>query len=503
LSRKEKKAPVSLSGPVQSTEGEIIMNSRHFTERGQALILIAFAAIALFGITGLAIDGSNKYSDRRHAQNAADTAVLAGALARANTLTNNPGLSDAEVCPSASPGALCQAISNAALDRAANNGYDDNLVTNEVKVYTCNHPDSDCGPYAGNKNYLKVIITSTVDTYFLRVLGINQSQNVVSAVALAGKGGKLGDGAMLISYDPSPNCSTGGTGGSSVSVEGSTTINLNGGGIFVNSNAVCGFKIPNCADLNITGGGINSVGANNIDQDGCAEQAPENPNQDPVDIPDEVIWPDVPPECGIAPTADYLGVDPHDGKGEWLIHPGYYEVFPQATLVSNKQHIYMASGVYCIDPGGPSHDFDLSWSPVDFVTLNGSTDPSKNKYHAYNPDGVTLYIKSGGGFSINANNPTYLDASTTGDYQGYLIILEGNRSSIENCSISGGADIDINGMIFAPYCNITVNGDSSSVAEINAQLIGWDLKINGGAGINFNYDPNNAVKIKRRVGLMK
>ena len=51
------------------------------TERGQALILIAFAAIALFAITGLAIDGSKKLSDRRHAQNAADAAVLAGSLA--------------------------------------------------------------------------------------------------------------------------------------------------------------------------------------------------------------------------------------------------------------------------------------------------------------------------------------------------------------------------------------------------------------------------------------
>ena len=46
-------------------------------ERGQALILIALAAIGLFGIAGLAIDGSMKLSDRRHAQNAADTAVLA------------------------------------------------------------------------------------------------------------------------------------------------------------------------------------------------------------------------------------------------------------------------------------------------------------------------------------------------------------------------------------------------------------------------------------------
>ena len=51
-------------------------------ERGQALILIALAAVGLFGFSALAIDGSRVFSDRRHAQNAADTAALAAALAR-------------------------------------------------------------------------------------------------------------------------------------------------------------------------------------------------------------------------------------------------------------------------------------------------------------------------------------------------------------------------------------------------------------------------------------
>ena len=50
-------------------------------EKGQALILIALAAIGLFAFGALAIDGSRAYSDKRHAQNAADTAALAGALA--------------------------------------------------------------------------------------------------------------------------------------------------------------------------------------------------------------------------------------------------------------------------------------------------------------------------------------------------------------------------------------------------------------------------------------
>lgn len=468
--------------------------------RGQALVIIALAAIGLFGAVGLAIDGGAKYSDRRHAQNAADTAALAAALTKVNGLT--AGQPDT-ICSTASGytnSAFCLDVIEAAWDRAEENGYA-GLIPDSVDVYS--PPIS--GPYIGKSLYVQVIITSYVDTYFAQVVGIGQTKNTVQAVALAGKGGVLGDGAMIISYDPNPNCSSGvGSGGGSFDVSGNSTVNLVGGGIFLNSQATCGFVIPNCAQLNISSpAGINSAATiDNIDQTGCATTAPEYPNQRPVVIPDDIYWPGAPPECGInpPPTPTYLGIDSSDGKGEWLIYPGFYEDFPQANLVANKQHIYMASGVYCIDPPGTQ---DLSWSPVDFVSLNGSTNPSENKYKAYNPDGVTLYIKSGGGFSLNANNPTYLDASSDGDYQGYLIVLEGTHTNIESCSITGGADIDINGLIFAPYCDVTVNGDSSSTAVINAQIIGWDIKINGGAGINFNYDPDNAVKIKRRVGLMR
>lgn len=51
------------------------------TERGQALILITLAMIGLIGLTGLTVDGGMAFSDRRNAQNAADSAAFAAALA--------------------------------------------------------------------------------------------------------------------------------------------------------------------------------------------------------------------------------------------------------------------------------------------------------------------------------------------------------------------------------------------------------------------------------------
>ncbi len=48
-------------------------------EQGQALVILAFALIALAAFAGLAIDGGRLYSARRQAQNTADAVAMAGA----------------------------------------------------------------------------------------------------------------------------------------------------------------------------------------------------------------------------------------------------------------------------------------------------------------------------------------------------------------------------------------------------------------------------------------
>ena len=84
-------------------------------EKGQTLIIIALAMIALIGFTALAIDGGRVFSDRRHSQNASDTAAFAAALARVRA---NPSWKQV------------------GLDRAAVNDYV-NDGTTEVEVYLC------------------------------------------------------------------------------------------------------------------------------------------------------------------------------------------------------------------------------------------------------------------------------------------------------------------------------------------------------------------------------
>src|SRR6266540_1659889 len=135
------------------------------SQRGQALVMIALAAIGLFAFTALAIDGSSIFSDRRHAQNAADTGVLQAALTKVRTDPTHPS-SQWELD---------------GLARARSNGYDDNGMTNDVLFY--NPPIS--GPYQGNDQYIQVKIRSDVKLFFARIVGWQILTKRVDAVARA------------------------------------------------------------------------------------------------------------------------------------------------------------------------------------------------------------------------------------------------------------------------------------------------------------------------------
>jgi hypothetical protein len=180
------------------------MIQKFSSEKGQALILIALAAVVLFSFAALAIDGSMVFSDRRQAQNAADTAAMAAALAKLRG----------------------QSFVSAATNRTTSNGYDGNGITNVVDVY---NPPMD-GPYAGNNEYIQVKITSYVKTYFARVIGRSEMMNRVEAVAHAvpGYSNSMFGGSAIVGLDPS--------GCKSVFFNGNANMTLTGSGIYVNSN---------------------------------------------------------------------------------------------------------------------------------------------------------------------------------------------------------------------------------------------------------------------------
>src|SRR5215216_267206 len=208
------------------------------SEKGQALVLIALAAVGLFAFTALAIDGGMVFSDRRHAQNAADTAALAAALAKIRT----PGY------PPNTPADPNLAAIAAGLERAASNGYDNNGTSNFVEV----HIPPISGPYAGNDEYIQVIITSYVRTTFARIVGRQLVKNITDAVARAQTGSSdTSSGLAAIAALTQT--------GIGVSMDGNIILDVINSGVFSNSNSSSPCPPP--------GGSIYANGNNTLDVD--------------------------------------------------------------------------------------------------------------------------------------------------------------------------------------------------------------------------------------------
>jgi Flp pilus assembly protein TadG len=440
------------------------MQQRKTFERGQALVLIALSAVVLFGFVALAIDGSAKFSDHRHAQNAADTAAIAGALALVNDNSN---------------------WKLDALNRANDNGYSGNLTDNQIWAFQCSSAVNtrggaplDCGPYEGNQNYVSVIILSHVETTFAKVFGFDQFHNLVQAVTYWNKRGPAYDGNLIVALNP--NACTGNNG--NVLFSGSAEITLDGGGAFVNSGGSgCGMEHGGSQCPVIIDGGLGSTGSGNIDMGSCSIPSPAY-NQDSYPFPPEM--PDEPAECGMT---GYPTPANNSSTNTSYLYPGRYSSFPPKLNGANKlkDNVILTPGTYCVNG-------DITWgsnsNSSDFTTLTGAN--------------VTIYVTSGNRLNITGSNID-ITAPTTGDYAGYLFIVDTNFSGQPpDCHIAGNAGNIYTGTVFAPYCDVIVNGNSTT-ASYDTQIIGYTVSILGGANTYLNYDSDNNAQSDPKIGLMR
>ncbi|MFQ6019465.1 MAG: pilus assembly protein TadG-related protein, partial [Dehalococcoidia bacterium] len=120
---------------------------------GQALVVTVLALTVLLGMVAMTIDVGLAFRGRRHSQNAADAAALAGVQHL--------------------PGDGATAIDKAQ-EWATNNGFDDGVDGVNVTATT---------PYNGNPQEIEVVIDHQVPTLFARVLGFESWDVSTRAVA--------------------------------------------------------------------------------------------------------------------------------------------------------------------------------------------------------------------------------------------------------------------------------------------------------------------------------
>jgi hypothetical protein len=451
------------------------------TERGQALVLIAIASIALFAILSLAIDGSAAFSDRRHAQNAADTAALAAALAKVNSHRNADDSA-----------ATWAKLVTAARDRASANGYG-NLVNSTVEVY--NPPAS--GIYANCSDlhfnchdFVQVIITSTIKTYFASMFGIGPLHNRVEAVAktIDDDNNFNFGGNVIVALSPK-DCA--------LTAAGTTDVIVTGGGVYSNSDSSCAFKKTTCSggiqiiDKNGNLGSITSVGGAQINSN-CWDptKAALNPGGSiQLSFPPPYDEISVPTECSQAFASNYTVTGTGPDKIATL-QPGHYAALP---VNNNWKSMILNPGVYCIDT-------TLSQNGQGSLSiLPGST------------AGVLLYFKPGGSFTINAGANVNIwginadNGSSLSPYVGYLMYVapDYSLSTPPTCKINGSSTSTYKGTIYAPYCNLQINGSSGMTMQ--SQVIGYTVDLSGASGVTLDYQnaPKTVMPIHSQVGLHK
>lgn len=149
----------------------MLRSSAGSARRGKILVLLL---PPICGMIGLVIDAGVMLATRRQAQNAADAAALAAALARAG------GQSDSV------------ALATATTYVQSFNGLPGATVT-------LNSPPKE-GGYAGNVSYLEVIVEVPTDAWFISVVG-GSSASTVRARAVAGPEVKPAKDT-LIALDP-------------------------------------------------------------------------------------------------------------------------------------------------------------------------------------------------------------------------------------------------------------------------------------------------------------
>ena len=436
------------------------MKRKNPSESGQAIVLLAISIVVLLGFTALAVDGGMIFSDRRHAQNAADAAALAGALQKSNLQSDT-------------------VVIQAAERSAESNGF----TTDQMSVAIT--PFSD---FSGDYTLITVEITKDTPTSFAHLIYNGPFRNHVTAIARARRSQPVFPGQAVVAMG---NCV-----GSSLTLMDSNGGGNSGGvrtfqgGIFLNApeSGTCCAMTPPQVGYGISVDptfGITSVGS-------CSYAGVGN------------IFPSPPIETGVnggARVDDPLASLPtpvctQPGRIQnGLYQPGNYGGSNMALGAGG-----LAPGIYCIDePRGTS----FSGQQV----ISG--------------EGVTLYFKRGGlSFSGNAymdiSAPTDRNPPTNGNCLGNVgpatdsctykgIAIFSARDNTSEINVKGNGNNALLGMVYAisGTLNASGGGNSADEAAIIGQVIVKNVTNNGGGDVSVTYQPELTYWPRPRISLQR
>ncbi|HTV53742.1 MAG TPA: pilus assembly protein TadG-related protein [Terriglobia bacterium] len=378
--------------------------AKNKSEAGQVLILAVLSLVVLMGLLGLGIDVGYLRHMRTKMQQAADAAALAGAS------EFNYGDSTA-------------AADNDAASNGFTNGSNGTTVTvNDPPVY---------GGYAGNSNYVEVIIQQPQPTFFMSVLGFTRVNVAARAVGYSGASSK--------------NCLI------ALGLDAST------GGININADVdlLCGVA------ANFTLGGSGTLTAPLIGAVGGLLGGLSTSTS---------------PVSGIPPLSDPLA---------YLTPPAVGGCNYNNTVISGGRNL-LTPGVYCngitISPGASA-----TFSEGLYIINGGSLQVGTGATVTGTREGTTFYITGNASVAMNVPSTVDLVAPAFSPSPGIPagILFYQDPSDTQPATING----TLTGTLYFPSAPLMING-----ADITGAVVAGSVAVNANLRITLPTGGESPIK---------
>ena len=436
------------------------MKHRMRSEAGQSYIILALLMVGLLSFTALAIDGGILLHEHRRSQNAADAAAMAAAYAKIrsqplgtaalNSATANEYATTPQACTPA--------------------GFDCVLgVGTDVTVQVTSPPRT--GQYAGDPDYIHVMIDTEMDSNFAHLIYNGRMNNRAEATARVWPPENYASGNAMHATTEH-DCK-------GIWFSGTGDTYIDGGNVFSNSDA----DTVSCQSGVQGGGGaitvdsgyqINVVGTFDMGGSGAVSPAPNeyasNDNLRRMIIPD----------CSHLFDRGSMKIN---NAGITPILPGRYS---EITINNPGAIVNMDPGMYCVDgnKGFTGTGGVVNGTDVMIVMEDGPFD-------------------LGGGTVVNLSAETNADVMIDAqgyDWKGMLLFV--HPSNPDDITINGDTGTNYIGTIFAPNSLITLNGNGTTMG-VSAQMIGYKIKVTGTADLNITYNEGDNYKLPHAIDLIR
>jgi Flp pilus assembly protein TadG len=386
----------------------------------------------LMGAAGLAIDLGLLYTDRRSAQDAADSAAYSAAsdLSAGDTTAN--------------VAATAKAV-------AAQYG----LVDGHGGVtVTVNQPPS-TGPHIATAGAIEVVVSKSAIPFVMTNF-LNSGSVTARAVAVANSGSSSGSGGssstsgkycvLALDTTAATSVSTAGVSGSN-----GVQIDLSTCGIQINASGSDALFLTGGATLKAATASI--VGNYSVSNGGSLQVSGTLTTSAPA-MTDPYASVAVPTPGSCASTNSW------GGGGTFTINPG---TFCNGMTISNGARVTMNAGVYVVDRG--------------IFTLTGGATLTATS-------GVTIVLTSSSGanyptVSIDNGTTINIKAPASGTTKGLAFMQDRRASVAATNNFAGGASMTVQGALYFPAQMVNFSNGSNTTACL--QLIAYRVNYTGGA----------------------